>query len=93
MRRNPRGIDDSILDVIKCECGRKCAELAGFPVLYEVIELVRDRLTGNNRPCCTCAICLFHFDDADAFTKTNCFHYFHSHCLGRYAFTLTLPVV
>lgn len=22
--------------------------------------------------------------DGEAFTKTSCYHYFHSHCLGRY---------
>lgn len=31
---------------------------------------------------------LCHFDlkqEDEVFTKTSCYHYFHSHCLGRYA--------
>uniref|UniRef100_A0A2P2ICL7 E3 ubiquitin-protein ligase RNF25-like n=1 Tax=Hirondellea gigas TaxID=1518452 RepID=A0A2P2ICL7_9CRUS len=83
--RNPRGIDDSILSKIEQEVKSKCRECEGSPVIYELVELVRDNLTANNAPSCPCAICLHHFTETDQFTKTHCFHYFHKHCLGRYA--------
>ncbi|KAB7499977.1 E3 ubiquitin-protein ligase RNF25 [Armadillidium nasatum] len=82
--RNPRGIDDDVLKLINVECKTKCEEYLGLPVIYELIELVREKLTANNTPSCPCAICLFLFTDNDHFTKTKCFHYFHSNCLGRY---------
>ncbi|KAK3893968.1 hypothetical protein Pcinc_002247 [Petrolisthes cinctipes] len=85
--RNPRGVDDDVLEKIQQESRRKCDEFLGCPVIYELIEVVRDNLTANNTPSCPCAICLHHFTDADHFTKTPCFHYFHSYCLGRYVAT------
>ncbi|XP_045622373.1 E3 ubiquitin-protein ligase RNF25 [Procambarus clarkii] len=82
--RNPRGVDDYVLEKIKQESQQKCEEYLGCPVIYELIEVVRENLTANNTPSCPCAICLHHFTDTDIFTKTPCFHYFHSYCLGRY---------
>ncbi|XP_066959397.1 E3 ubiquitin-protein ligase RNF25 [Macrobrachium rosenbergii] len=82
--RNPRGVDDYVLMKIQKESKQKCEEFLGCPVIYELIEVVRDNLTANNAPSCPCAICLHHFTDTDVFTKTLCFHYFHSYCLGRY---------
>ncbi|XP_071548959.1 E3 ubiquitin-protein ligase RNF25 isoform X1 [Panulirus ornatus] len=82
--RNPRGVDDDVLEKIKQESKQKCEEYIGCPVIYELIEVVRENLTANNTPSCPCAICLHHFTDSDVFTKTPCFHYFHSYCLGRY---------
>ncbi|KAK8738776.1 hypothetical protein OTU49_003667, partial [Cherax quadricarinatus] len=82
--RNPRGVDDYVLEKIKQESKQKCEEYLGCPVIYELIEVVRENLTANNTPSCPCAICLYHFTDTDVFTKTPCFHYFHSYCLGRY---------
>ncbi|CAL4114700.1 unnamed protein product [Meganyctiphanes norvegica] len=82
--RNPRGVDDDVLQKIHKESQRKCEEYLGSPVIYELIEVCRENLTENNTPSCPCAICLYHFTDDDIFTKTNCYHYFHSYCLGRY---------
>ncbi|KAG7154454.1 E3 ubiquitin-protein ligase RNF25-like [Homarus americanus] len=82
--RNPRGVDDYVLEKIKQESRQRCEEYLGCPVIYELIEVVRENLTANNTPSCPCAICLHHFTDSDVFTKTPCFHYFHSYCLGRY---------
>lgn len=31
---------------------------------------------------CSCGVCR---QEGETFTKTSCYHYFHSHCLGRYA--------
>lgn len=82
--RNPRGVDDEVLQKIHKESKRKCEEYFGCPVIYELIEVCRENLTENNTPSCPCAICLYHFTDDDVLTKTNCYHYFHSYCLGRY---------
>ena len=31
-----------------------------------------------------CIICLFSLQELDEITKTECLHFFHKHCLGRY---------
>uniref|UniRef100_A0A8B9UKQ3 RING-type domain-containing protein n=1 Tax=Anas zonorhyncha TaxID=75864 RepID=A0A8B9UKQ3_9AVES len=45
----------------------------------------KEILTDNNIPHGQCVICLYGFQEREAFTKTQCYHYFHSHCLARYA--------
>ncbi|XP_068051664.1 E3 ubiquitin-protein ligase RNF25 isoform X1 [Anomalospiza imberbis] len=57
----------------------------GTEVLYELIEKGKEILTDNNIPQGQCVICLYGFQEKEAFTKTQCYHYFHSHCLARYA--------
>lgn len=54
---------------------------ASLPVRAQV---AKEHLTEENIPCCQCTICLYGFADGDVFTKTQCYHYFHSHCLARY---------
>ncbi|XP_033106144.1 uncharacterized protein DDB_G0290685-like isoform X2 [Anneissia japonica] len=49
-----------------------------------LIQHAKDSLTHNNTPSCNCAVCLTGFQDDDAFTKTECYHYFHISCLERY---------
>ncbi|XP_054717572.1 probable serine/threonine-protein kinase clkA [Uloborus diversus] len=44
----------------------------------------KEHLTSQNRPSGECAICLYGFSEQDIFTRTECYHYFHSHCLARY---------
>ncbi|XP_078063828.1 E3 ubiquitin-protein ligase RNF25, partial [Mustelus asterias] len=44
----------------------------------------KEILTNNNIPQCQCVICLDFFQDDESFTKTACYHYFHSYCLARY---------
>ncbi|XP_059480057.1 E3 ubiquitin-protein ligase RNF25 isoform X2 [Neocloeon triangulifer] len=82
--RNPRGLDDDLLAKILSEAKAKCEDYLGQPVIYELIELVREHLTSSNTPSCQCAICLYGFRDEDEFTKTPCFHHFHAHCLASY---------
>lgn len=50
-----------------------------------IFQLIRERLTESNVPRCQCAVCLYDFSPGDVFTKTPCFHYFHSHCLFGHA--------
>ncbi|XP_067011175.1 E3 ubiquitin-protein ligase RNF25 [Anabrus simplex] len=82
--RNPRGLDDSVLDKITREVKEKCSDFCGQPVIYELIELVKEHLTASNLPSCQCAICLYGFKEGDHFTKTQCYHYFHSYCLAAH---------
>ncbi|KAG8230805.1 hypothetical protein J437_LFUL010585 [Ladona fulva] len=49
--------------------------------------MVKEHLTCSNCPSCVCAVCLYGFQQGDAFSKTECFHYFHSHCLACYVRT------
>ncbi|PSN46697.1 hypothetical protein C0J52_06394 [Blattella germanica] len=79
---NPRGLDDSVIARIDKETKEKCESYRGQAVIYELIELVKEHLTASNLPSCQCAICLYGFREGDHFTKTQCYHYFHSHCLA-----------
>lgn len=45
---------------------------------------MREHLTKSNLPTGQCVICLYGFRDGDEFTKTKCYHYFHSHCLAAH---------
>ncbi|XP_045464871.1 E3 ubiquitin-protein ligase RNF25 [Harmonia axyridis] len=82
--KNPRGLDDSVFDNLYIALKNKCLEYSGQPVIYELIELVRENLTESNLPTCQCAVCLYGFCEGDDFTKTQCFHYFHSFCLAKH---------
>lgn len=80
----PRGLDDSRLEAIKLACVEKLKESQGFPIVFDLIEVVREHLSGSNLPCGQCVVCLYGFGDGDEFTKTECFHYLHSYCLARH---------
>ncbi|XP_050315553.1 E3 ubiquitin-protein ligase RNF25 [Anthonomus grandis grandis] len=80
----PRGLDDSNVDYLHKEIDKKCDEYVGQPVIYELIELIRENLTESNLPKCQCAVCLYGFSEGDYFTKTQCFHYFHNYCLANH---------
>ncbi|XP_049417958.1 E3 ubiquitin-protein ligase RNF25 [Epinephelus fuscoguttatus] len=82
---NPRGLsDDKISSVQKC-LQLEAQSCLGSPVLYQLIEKAKEILTESNIPHGNCVICLYGFKEGETFSKTNCYHYFHSHCLGRYA--------
>lgn len=81
---NPRGLsDDKIYSVQRC-LQAEAQSSVGSPVLYQLIEKAKEILTESNIPHGNCVICLYDFKEAEALTKTSCYHYFHSHCLGRY---------
>ncbi|XP_029293070.1 E3 ubiquitin-protein ligase RNF25 [Cottoperca gobio] len=83
--RNPRGLsDDKISSVQKC-LQLEAQSCLGSPVLYQLIEKAKEILTESNIPHGNCVICLYGFKEGETFSKTSCYHYFHSHCLGRYA--------
>ncbi|XP_029363518.1 E3 ubiquitin-protein ligase RNF25-like isoform X1 [Echeneis naucrates] len=81
---NPRGLsDDKLSSVQKC-LQVEAQSCLGSPVLYQLIEKAKEILTESNIPHGNCVICLYGFKERETFTKTSCYHYFHSHCLGRY---------
>uniref|UniRef100_A0A023GFT0 E3 ubiquitin-protein ligase RNF25 n=1 Tax=Amblyomma triste TaxID=251400 RepID=A0A023GFT0_AMBTT len=82
--RNPRGLSDEKITKIQQELEDTAQENVGGPMLYQLIEVAKEHLTQENIPCCQCTICLYGFAEGDVFTKTQCYHYFHSHCLARY---------
>ncbi|XP_037952732.1 E3 ubiquitin-protein ligase RNF25 [Teleopsis dalmanni] len=80
----PRGLDDARLNEIKAACSAKLLESLGFPIVFDLIEVVRENLTDSHLPSGQCVICLYGFCEGDEFTRTECFHYLHSYCLGRH---------
>ncbi|XP_037253831.1 E3 ubiquitin-protein ligase RNF25 isoform X3 [Falco biarmicus] len=83
--RNPRGLSDEQIQKISQTLISIAEARLGTEVLYELIEKGKEILTDNNIPHGQCVICLYGFQEREAFTKTKCYHYFHSHCLARYA--------
>ncbi|OXB77117.1 UNVERIFIED_CONTAM: hypothetical protein H355_007764 [Colinus virginianus] len=82
---NPRGLSDEQIQKILQTLRNVAEARLGTEVLYELIEKGKEILTDNNIPHGQCVICLYGFQEREAFTKTQCYHYFHSHCLARYA--------
>lgn len=82
--RNPRGLSDSTLDVICRNINAKLDESLGNPVVFDLIDVVREHLTDSNLPSGQCVICLYGFQDHDQFTSTQCYHYLHTYCLVRH---------
>nr|XP_048314986.1 E3 ubiquitin-protein ligase RNF25 isoform X3 [Myodes glareolus] len=82
--RNPRGLSDEQIHKISQALGHVAEEGLGTAMLYELIEKGKEILTDNNIPHGQCVICLYGFQEKEAFTKTPCYHYFHCHCLARY---------
>ncbi|XP_051010040.1 E3 ubiquitin-protein ligase RNF25 isoform X2 [Acomys russatus] len=82
--RNPRGLSDEQIHKISQALDQVAKEGLGTAMLYELIEKGKEILTDNNIPHGQCVICLYGFQEKEAFTKTPCYHYFHCHCLARY---------
>lgn len=82
--QNTRGLSDEEIESIYHSICMLATEKKGNPMLFELIEVAKENLTKVNKPSCQCAICLYGFAENDILTKTECFHYFHSHCLTQY---------
>ncbi|KAL1396306.1 hypothetical protein pipiens_010610 [Culex pipiens pipiens] len=80
--KNPRGLDDHIINCIETAVRQKLDECLGSPVVFDLIDIIREHLTESNLPTGQCVICLYGFQEGDEFTKTVCYHYLHSHCLA-----------
>ncbi|XP_035228270.1 E3 ubiquitin-protein ligase RNF25-like isoform X1 [Stegodyphus dumicola] len=83
--RNPRGLSEEKLRSITDDLLSIAEKKKGNSMLFEMIEAAKEHLTAENRPSGECAICLYGFNEQDVFTRTECYHYFHSHCLARYS--------
>ncbi|KAF7697695.1 E3 ubiquitin-protein ligase RNF25 isoform X2 [Silurus meridionalis] len=81
---HPRGLSDDKLLSLQRSLQLEAEECVGTPVLYQLIQKAKEILTESNIPHGNCVICLYSFKEGEVFTKTSCYHYFHSHCLGRY---------
>ena len=86
--RNPRGLEDSAVQGLLEDMKARCEEYTGCPVMFELIEMAREFLTARNVPVVRCIICLNNIQEEDVFMKTDCLHFFHKHCLGRYITTM-----
>ena len=82
--RNPRGLEENAVASLLVDMNSKCEEYTGCPVMFELIEMSREFLTERNVPVVRCIICLNNIQENDQFMKTECLHFFHRHCLGRY---------
>ncbi|XP_061465312.1 LOW QUALITY PROTEIN: E3 ubiquitin-protein ligase RNF25 [Rhineura floridana] len=82
--RNPRGLSDEQIQKISQTLQCITEARLGTAMLYELIEKGKEILTDNNIPHGQCVICLYGFQENEAFTKTPCYHYFHSRCLASY---------
>lgn len=82
--RNPRGLDDPSIEDIRRAIDAKLTESLGSPVVFDLIDVIREHLTHSNLPTGQCVVCLYGFQAGDAFTKTECYHYLHSYCLARH---------
>ncbi|XP_036885028.1 E3 ubiquitin-protein ligase RNF25 isoform X2 [Sturnira hondurensis] len=82
--RNPRGLSDEQIHKISQTLSQVATAGLGTAMLYELIEKGKEILTDNNIPHGQCVICLYGFQENEAFTKTSCYHYFHCHCLAQY---------
>ena len=82
--KNPRGLEDDAVESLLSEMAERCEDYIGCPVMFELIEMGREFLTARNVPVVRCIICLNNIQEEDQFMKTECLHFFHKHCLGRY---------
>lgn len=82
--RNPRGLDDNGIEKIRLSVEEKLKESLGSPVVFDLIDIIREHLTDSNLPSGQCVVCLYGFQEGDEFTKTECYHYLHSYCLARH---------
>lgn len=82
--RNSRGLDDMSIADIRAAIETKLVEALGSPVVFDLIDVVREHLTHSNVPSGQCVVCLYGFQLGDDFTKTECYHYLHSYCLARH---------
>lgn len=92
---------DHILAALKDKCTEYLGQPVIFELIevgnqqinvenqYYIIlfQLIREQLTESNLPNCQCTVCLYGFCSGDSFTKTKCYHYFHSYCLALHLIT------
>ncbi|XP_065916835.1 E3 ubiquitin-protein ligase RNF25-like isoform X2 [Dysidea avara] len=79
-----RGLSDAHITSIRNDLQIMAQDRLGCPMVYDLLEHVRDCLTDQNRPCGICSICMCVFEEQDDFTKTDCYHYFHVYCFSHY---------
>jgi hypothetical protein len=84
--KSVRGIADVDLVRFLAEVKAIATRNLGTPVLFEIIQYVRDELSDYGPPkTANCVICLSEFDESEKkITNLECFHYFHTECLCKH---------
>jgi len=77
----PRGLSEPDVEKMVALMSRRCIEMSGCPLVFELVDFAREFLTERNMPAGPCPVCLVSL--ALEFCKTPCYHYFHSYCLGK----------
>ena len=54
--KNPRGLDDQSINAIKSAVDTKLQESIGLPVVFDLIDVIREHLTESNLPSGQCMI-------------------------------------
>ena len=87
--RNPRGLSEDNLTSLALRMNKKCEEIQGCSMIFELIDMGKEFLTAHNLPASECPICLLTFTELDVFFRPSCFHHVHSFCLGKYLYSVS----
>lgn len=81
-----KGITDEDLKSIKKEVETLANNIQGEPMLFEIIQFIKDKLSefGNLPTTYKCSICLNSFEESINTYNLHCYHYFHIECLKKH---------
>ncbi|XP_055353486.1 E3 ubiquitin-protein ligase RNF25-like [Paramacrobiotus metropolitanus] len=80
----PRGLSELQLVALSQHLEAEASKRIGAPMIYDLVDIVKDYLTQTNFPTVECPFCLCDITEDDKFYKTPCFHYYHTYCLNGY---------
>jgi len=78
--KDVRGMDEDGLRQMHERIREKMDGHKGEPVLFDLVETVRDVLNENNAPQSECTVCLMPMA-REAVVRAGCYHCFHDVCL------------
>lgn len=81
-----KGMTDDDFRSIQQEVVTLARSIKGEPMLFEIIQFVKDKLSdfGNLPETFVCAICLCCFEQSAEAYNLQCYHYFHINCLHKH---------
>uniref|UniRef100_A0A914W9N4 Ring finger protein 25 n=1 Tax=Plectus sambesii TaxID=2011161 RepID=A0A914W9N4_9BILA len=82
--RQPRGLTEEDVRCLEAQITSHLQENGGMQIIYDIFQLTQDFLENCHVPGILCSICLAEFSSDTAAVSTECGHFFHRHCLGRY---------
>lgn len=81
----PRGIDETNVDILKEKISKHLDENIEMPVMYDVFQLVQDFLeSAQNWPSAVCPVCLNNLTRDIPSLCTHCDHFIHKYCFVNY---------